>query len=1109
MSINLQEKINILYDFIYNYTDKNCFNIDTININNIKIDDYKIVNPKLCENIIEQLLLNSSLQYFTSDKKNIIFKRFNDQNCLLIKLSVDDIEKQDNDSKISYILSELVLKNKTKHILLPILNLEIETNKLKQFTDVKSNDLINKSKKCAVKIREDFHKINTLQNYLEENTNEDNIRIILWQIIHTLYVIREKFPKFVHNNLTLENILIYKKHIYDTNIEYKYDKNVKIINNTNLEIKITNFENSIINGETNNKDLETLATSILKSNLKIDSETTKFLNEIHKNNLNNIMNNKYFNQFTKSDENLLKGGRVIVRDFSVNNINNNSIFGDQKLLNNQNNNNQNKNNNNNQNKNNNNNQNKSEKLVRKIKNMNGGDPVLKEERNTPYVSNDEKNTKFKKKFENPPPKEPPVLLEQKIYDTHQQKSTPPPLPPTTIPVYDNNGGVVAGLPYVPYSNYPNPYYQQPPQKIYNVSIANPMGNYTTINRVFEDIIPGDPQLSTYNSLYERTQLIKWLRNMMINQYDGETIDGDSLLSYMKLVDINPFTLEKNPYKDLPRNFLIYRSAYPIRLDDKLKLQIAKNSTGINVRLYNLTYGEDNANKINNNINKFKFNVWRELEYYNYIKNNIIQNKISQNFISSVLYKIDSKSDYQWTELSTSQKNKKNNDDWINDLHKIQSNSKLNRVVNKINTNNNKNIKIIYIDNETLITNKFYNDLVLESNNNKFLNLEYIDITKGTTMSVSKVPSIYIEYTDNNNNIQQEEYNGEHDKNEFINWIDITVYNNNKLDITTSTNKTLVLLTESPNNNFLKWLSPIYQSLGSRQNMISTGYHPLEVYKSIIFQMIYIFAVLQKECIDFDELSLENNFYIKDLEIDKNVQTYWIYNIDSVDYYVPNYGYLVLFDSKYSNIDNPNKKYKINSSKIFPTENDSIYTCSTGLCTSCSSTSCTNCTYKSELTRKFSEFINPLTFANIIKTKCGINLDDNVIKLLKVIHNDINKEIYKKFIKSFPEYLHNRIGTVLLKSEKELVSSLCRPNYNNAKGKLLIWEERNDFYRWVLYDSATTISGRHKVYLFDNVTNKLVEQTVFSSALYGYPSDEILSPNQIGENQIIDAFVFEA
>jgi hypothetical protein len=498
--------------------------------------------------------------------------------------------------------------------------------------------------------------------------------------------------------------------------------------------------------------------NILNSNLKIDSETKNFLNEIHKNNLNNIMNNKYFSELTKSNENLLKGGRVIKNNFSFNNTND-SVFGNQTLLNNiiDNNTNDKKINNNTNNKKIDNNtnkiNNKNDIVIRKIKNMDGGDPVFKEERNTPFVTNDEKDTKFKKKYDNPPQKEPPVLLEQKIYDTHQQKSTPPPLPPATIPVYDNHGGVVAGLPYLPYSNQSNPYYQQAPQKIYNVSIANPMGNYTTINRVFEDIIPGDPQLSTYSSLYERTQLIKWIRNIMIKQYDGETIEGDSLLSYMKLVDVNPFTLDKNPYKDLPRNFLIYRSAYPIRLDEKSKLQIAKNSTGINVRLYNLTYGEDNANKINNNINKFKFNVWRELEYYNYVKNNIIQKKISQNFVSSILYKIDAKSDYQWTELAISQKNKKNNDEWINDLQKLPSNSKLNRVVNKINTNN-KTIKIIYIDNESYISNKFYNDLVLEANANKFLNLEYIDITKGTSMSVSKVPAIFIEYSDNYDEVKK-------------------------------------------------------------------------------------------------------------------------------------------------------------------------------------------------------------------------------------------------------------------------------------------------------------------------------------------------------------------
>lgn len=1082
MSINLQEKINILYDFVYNNINKDCFDIDTIDIKNLKKNDYKITDEKLCDNLLQQLVLDSTMQYFSSDDKNVIFKRFNNQNQLLIKLSVDNIEKQDNDSKISYILSELVLKNKTKHILLPILNLEVDRSKLQLFTNIKSNELINKSTTCGVKIRENFHKIYTLQNYLQENMNEHIIKIILWQIIHTLYVITEKFPYFAHNNLNLNNIFIYQKKIYDTNIEYKYSNNTKIINNTNLEIKITNFENSIINSK-NNNDLETLVNSILKLNLNLDLKTKNFLNEILKNNLINIMNNKYFSDITELNDNM-KGRRTINTNFSINKINdkNNNVLGEQRLLN---------------NKNNNGEQRLNNKNTRKIKNMHGGDTTYKHEKNTPFVTNDERETKTKKNAENPP-REPPVILEQKIYDTHQNKYTPPPLPPATIPVYDNYGSVVAGLPY---SNQSNPYYQQAPQKIYNVSIANPMGNYTTISRVFEDIIPGDPRLLGYNSIYERTELIKWLRNIMIQQFDGESMDEITLLSYIKLVDVNPFSLDKNRYKDLARNFLIYRSAYPIRLDDKLKnIQIAKNSVGINVRLYNLTYGEQNAETINNKINKFKFNVWRELEYYNYVKKNIFQKKISQNFISSILYKIDNKSDYKWSELQVAHGKKNKNDGWLNKLHRIPANNKFNKVINKFNSTNS-TIKIIYVDDDNYINNKFYNDMVIESNNNKFLQLITYNNKKSYPYSPSRnsPPYIFIEYTERDSSEEiLEEYMGNIDKTEFINWIDIII-NNDKLDITMTTNKTLILLTESPNNTFLKWISPTYESQGSRQNMISTGYHSVDVYMSIIFQIVYIFAVLQKECIDFEELSLEKNFFIKDLNIDKNNPSYWIYNIDSIDYYVPNYGYLVLFDSKYSDIEDMDinkNKYKINSSKIFISENDDDYTRGG------------DDKYKSELFNKFKKIIEPNQFNNIVKTKCGIkDLDDKILNLLKTIYDDTNDNIHTKFPKYFPSYLHNRIGTLLLKSEQDMINILYRPNFDSSNGKLVIWQERFGIFKWVLYGEVkNSVTGVHTIYTKQN--NQLISIDVNASTLYGYPSDEVLQPDMISGSQINDRFVFE-
>jgi hypothetical protein len=45
-------------------------------------------------------------------------------------------------------------------------------------------------------------------------------------------------------------------------------------------------------------------------------------------------------------------------------------------------------------------------------------------------------------------------------------------------------------------------------------------------------------------------------------------------------------------------------------------------------------------------------------------------------------------------------------------------------------------------------------------------------------------------------------------------------------------------------------------------MISTGYHTHEVWCSVIYQLVYAFAVLQKLELYIDNFSLENNVYIK-------------------------------------------------------------------------------------------------------------------------------------------------------------------------------------------------------------------------------------------------------
>ena len=68
---------------------------------------------------------------------------------------------------------------------------------------------------------------------------------------------------------------------------------------------------------------------------------------------------------------------------------------------------------------------------------------------------------------------------------------------------------------------------------------------------------------------------------------------------LKIIDINPYTMQKNPYLDLARNFILYSAAYPVRFEEQTKtINIGKPSTALNVRIYMMSYGDINCKKIN-------------------------------------------------------------------------------------------------------------------------------------------------------------------------------------------------------------------------------------------------------------------------------------------------------------------------------------------------------------------------------------------------------------------------------------------------------------------------------------------------------------------------------
>ena len=1088
---NLDEKINLIYDFLYNTSSKNCYSIDKLTLGKIGINDIKFSFPDNIEDENDMYDINKKdvfngkfkLLQFDEEMKQITLKKYSNQFPVTIKISFYDNKDKinsfdsliNNDSLFSYLFSLLVLNKKTKHILLPIMNIDIMYSDIEPIINdeitrtilnvaLQNNEIINKG---CMQIREHFFKTQTLENYLKENAC--SYKILIFQVLHTLAVMQKEHDGFRHNNLKLKNILIYLKKDSDSHTEYTFNDVKYYVPNSGFDIKITNFEYSIIpkhHGLINltnpkikfadkinpyydiyvflNDLLEgTTLMATLSESSKCDEQTKKFLEKVipislrgknHDNFTKNLivttpeelLADDYFDQFKNKVSNksveetitnhvYLTGNKISTFMDSDNYStlgNQNKIISKSFIM----------------------------KNTRTIKleydfrktQVGGNDIVetkpFKTERNTPFVSNDQRDT-FKKRSTENPTREPPIILEQKVYDTSQRPAGKPQFPPSFIPLYGQDGDATNHL--LPYSRVIN---QPPIQKVYNINLANPMGDHTSINRVFEDMIPGSPFTLSALTLYERKQLVDYLRNNILESADGEemTITGgkNSLLSYMKIMDINPYTIKKNPYLDLPRNFLLYRAAYPVRFDEKTKtIGIAKSSMGINVRMYMMSLGDLRCKTIGN-VTPNNFDLWREIKYYDWVRENIVKQKISPNFISPILYKIDSESRIDWNKLEM--------------------------------------IKSKGIPSET------YNQL---KENDKLVNKKH-GLHKNLGLFENLLPLQFR---------KSQEFNSKKIKEE------IKKIEPEKEDVTLNSGKVLVLLTEAPTSSFLQWCSPIYEGFGSIKKMVSVGYHSPDVWKSIIFQMVYVCAVLQEQGIYIRNLSIENNFFIKDIFTDPNSVGSWIYKVDNIEYYVHNHGYILVIDSKYVDIDY-NKRLLKDDTIIKPV--DQVYKMNGCIFGDLKDE------YTTEISIQFKNLIDPDNFTHAFKLKGSLKPDDSIIELLKKLSNDTTLRIKDLIPTYFREFVHNRVGTLLLKSERENINLLSRPNYK--KGNLMIHQKKYQEYIWVIYNGDMTAPSMKKKIITKDDANNYVEMEVFGHSLFGYPENEKVAPES-GKHFKYDAY----
>jgi hypothetical protein len=1183
----MEEKINLLYNFLYNNSFQNCFDIDKVYLGKININDIKITDSKEVNELFDELN-EAKFSYMDYDEKeNLIYlKRFSDSYPVTVKIgtyqsNINELNNSsNNDSLFSYLLSQLVLYKKTKHILLPIINFDIEFDKIEPL--IKSIPIYSKIKEkvefeevnklMSIRIKEHYFKSKLLKEYIEEN--QCDYKPLLFQVIHTLAVIQKEYPGFRHNNLTIDNILIYIKKEELSENYYEFDKDNWIIPHIGFDIKIFNFEKSTIPNyyeisqrdtnvpyitETNDYfDFHTFINSLiegsskmsLKKNNTCNLETIKFLDKVIPTQLRGLkdgtfylnknvvvakpielLNDPYFKEYKnikkENSTEIISGNtyytgmnKVKLDSDNISTLGNQKGYMSRKL--------------------------KIEKehfskeidndLVPGLRKLKGGaffenahvdkPPVLQTNESKKIIEDDTRQLKpsFDKTY---PPKNssyPPKTYPPKTYPprdgpyvpktypsregsyppregsyppregsypsregsyppkdgsyvpkTYPPKDGPyvpktyppkeetpyeekfetnkkfdsgfdeePEVPPGFVPLYDVNNTMISKM--APYNMVPS---QPHINKIYNISLSDPLGNHSLINRVYEDVLPGDQTTYTFLKLNERETIKRFMRNSILDKYDGEeySIKGgnNSLLSWIKIYDINPYTLKSNPYEDIPTGFLLYRSAYPIRYskDDNL-LKTIPTSMAFNLRIYQLSQGALRGMKMKG-LNLDHFDVWRDIKYYQEI-DKIIKNKVSPNFINLVLYVIDSKSKVGFDQLEIIKKRK-------------------DRSAYNLQTDNDKKINKFALTLEDLVAGKKLDE------SRKSLAPTY---SLSRRVGLSKI-SNEDELT---NTIQTLKKTVEELKKGLTDPTAPTVPL--KDDLTISSGKLLVAVTEAPNSNIIKWNSKVYQSSGTVKKMIATGYHKPDVWRSVLFQLLYACAVLEKNKIYFNNFSLENNVFIKDVQTDGTGNSCWLYKIDNIEYYVPNYGYMVVIDSNYADVKEvkDSQQYKIYGDMYKPLNGDMVED------------------FGGLVRCKIDSLFNHASFAYSDSNELESDVQ-SILTNIKINNSDSSKPISSSFASCFPEFFNNKIGKLLTKLEKESFNLLSKPDFR--VGSLMVRQRRYDEYEWVIY-SGEDKGNKKKIHTKEGI--KFDNPSVFSSSLFSYP--EAVVPD---DKQIIETYVF--
>jgi len=210
----LDTLINQLYDMVYGNSDE--YQTIFLDASDLSMNRFKMPSYNL------DTIFDGEIQYIKTmptgiDNVNALyFKRIGTSKDTTIeiveyadKYVVNNINNSINVNKvIRTLLSELVVNKKTKHVILPIINVDATGVELAKYNFLTS--LVDTNKIYSISITEHFYKKMRLDHLLSKIPLDTNVieDVIFW-IVNVLYNINLTYPKFKCNNLFPEMIDCY------------------------------------------------------------------------------------------------------------------------------------------------------------------------------------------------------------------------------------------------------------------------------------------------------------------------------------------------------------------------------------------------------------------------------------------------------------------------------------------------------------------------------------------------------------------------------------------------------------------------------------------------------------------------------------------------------------------------------------------------------------------------------------------------------------------------------------------------------------------------------------------------------------------------------------